>query len=133
MATSSSPPRDPESKVFAEEGQRFGSVHMSTLRPREKVKRRNSQNHDFPMKNLHFWKTTRRPQVATGPMWPQPGVVTFTTESADPKGPACGSPEGKSESVASDSVVKDTTPGCGHMRFYSPGASWWSSKSDAFS
>ena len=37
-------------------------------------------------------------------------------ESADPKGPACGSPEGKSESVATDSVVKDTTPGCGHMR-----------------
>ena len=36
-------------------------------------------------------------------------------ESADPKGPACGSPEGKSESVASDSVVEDTTPRCGHM------------------
>ena len=36
-------------------------------------------------------------------------------ESADPEGPACGSPEGKSESVASDSVVKDITPGCGHM------------------
>ena len=36
-------------------------------------------------------------------------------ESADPKGPACGAPEGKSESVASDSVVKGTTPGCGHM------------------
>ena len=36
-------------------------------------------------------------------------------ESADPKGPACGAPEGKSESVVSDSLVKDTTPGCGHM------------------
>ena len=54
---------------------------MSTLRPREKVKQRNSQNHDFPMKNLHFWKTTRRPRVATCLMWPQPGVVSFTTES----------------------------------------------------
>ena len=64
MAASSSPPRDPESKVFAEEGQRFGSVHMSTLRPREKVKRRNSQNHHFPMKKLHFWKTPRTPRVA---------------------------------------------------------------------
>ena len=81
MAASSSPPRDPESKVFAEEGQRFGSVHVSTLRPREKVKRRNSQNHDFPMKNLHFWKTTRRPRVDNGLMWPQLGVVSFTTES----------------------------------------------------
>ena len=54
---------------------------MSTLRPREKVKQRNSQNHHFPMKNLHFWKTTRRPQVASCLMWPQPGVVSFTTES----------------------------------------------------
>ena len=42
-------------------------------------------------------------------------------ESADPKGPACGSPEGKSESVASDSVVKGATPGCGHMRHLSTG------------
>ena len=54
---------------------------MSTLRPREKVKQRNSQNHHFPMKNLHFWKATRRPRVASCLMWPQPGVVSFTTES----------------------------------------------------
>ena len=68
-------------KPFAEEGQRLGSVHESTPRPREKVKRRNSQNHDFPMKKLHFWKTTRRPRVDKCLMWPQPGVVSFTTES----------------------------------------------------
>ena len=81
MAASSSPPRDPAGEPFAEEGQRLGSVHESTPRLREKVKRRNSQNHHFPMKNLHFWKTTRRPQVASCLMWPQPGVVSFTTES----------------------------------------------------
>ena len=65
----------------ARSSRRRVSVHMSTLRPREKVKQRNSQNHHFPMKNLHFWKTTRRPQVDNCPMWPQPGVVSFTTES----------------------------------------------------
>ena len=69
------------STLFAEEGQRLGSVHESTPRPREKVKRRNTQNHHFPMKKLHFWKTTRRPQVDNGLMWPQPGVVSFITES----------------------------------------------------
>ena len=69
------------STLFAEEGQRLGSVHESTPRPREKVKRRNTQNHHFPMKKLHFWKTTRRPRVDKCLMWPQPGVVSFTTES----------------------------------------------------
>ena len=64
MAASPSPPRDPESEPFAEEGQRLGSVHESTPRLREKVKRRNNQNHHFPMKKLHFWKTPRTPRVA---------------------------------------------------------------------